>query len=73
MLGKIFRLLLWQRLLGGDVMITPYVFALFWVVCGGLAWKIATSRKGRGPLWAVLGQVFGPLSIPFAFMAGPKT
>jgi len=53
-------------------MVTPYVFALFWIVCGGVAWKIATNRKGSGPLWAVIGQVFGPFSIPVAFLAGPR-
>ena len=54
-------------------MISPYVFALFWIVCGGITWKIAVSRQGRGPFWAVVGQVFGPFSIPFAFLVRPKT
>jgi hypothetical protein len=53
-------------------MITPYIFALVWVLCGGAAWKIATNRKASGPVWAVLGQLLGPFSLPFAFMAGPK-
>jgi hypothetical protein len=43
-------------------MVTPYILALVWMVCGGIAWKIATTRKGNGPL-------FGPFSIPFAFLA----
>ena len=50
-------------------MVTPYIVALFWIICGGIAWRIATNRNGSGPLWAVIGQVFGPFSIPFAFLA----
>ena len=50
-------------------MVTPYILALAWMVCGGIAWEIATNRKGSGPLWAALGQLFGPFSIPFAFLA----
>ncbi len=54
-------------------MITPYIVALFWIACGGIAWKVATNRRGSGPLWVVVGQVFGPFSIPFAFLVRPKT
>ena len=54
-------------------MITPYIVALLWMVCGGVAWKVATSRSGSGPLWAVMGQLFGPFSIPFAYFVRPKT
>jgi hypothetical protein len=54
-------------------MITPYILALLWMVCGGVAWKVATNRSGSGPLWAVVGQLFGPFSIPFAFFVRPKT
>ena len=53
-------------------MITPYIFVAFWIICGGLAWKIATQHQGSGPLWAVIGQVLGPFSIPFAFFAGKR-
>ncbi len=49
-------------------MVTPYIVALAWIVCGGIAWRVATNRGGNGQLWVVLGQVFGPLSIPFAFL-----
>lgn len=52
-------------------MLTPYIVALIWVVCGGIAWRVATNRNGNGPLWAVIGQVFGPLSVPFAFLVRP--
>lgn len=49
-----------------------YIFILTWIICGGIAWRVAKSRNASGALWAVIGQVFGPLSIPFAFMAKPK-
>jgi hypothetical protein len=53
-------------------MITPYVVALIWILSGGVAWRIATNRQGSSSLWVLLGQVFGPFSIPFAFMVRPK-
>jgi hypothetical protein len=53
-------------------MITPYILALIWMLCGGVAWKVATNRKGSGTFWAVVGQVFGPFSIPFAFFVKPQ-
>ena len=33
---------------------------------------IAASRGGNGVFWGVMGVVFGPLAIPFAFRAKPK-
>ena len=53
-------------------MITPYIVALLWIVCGGVAWKVATDRGGSGLFWALVGQLFGPFSIPFAFYVRPK-
>ena len=40
-------------------MVTPYIVVLVWIICGGIAWRVATNRNGSGPLWAVIGQVFG--------------
>ena len=54
-------------------MMTPYALVLIWMICGGITWRVATNRQGSGPLWAVIGQLFGPLSIPFAFMVRPGT
>ena len=54
-------------------MITPYVFVAFWMLCGGVAWKIATNRGGRGQLWTVIGQLLGPFSIPLAFLVRARS
>lgn len=48
------------------------LFILLWALCGGIAWRVAKNRHGSGPLWAAIGQVFGPLAIPFAFMVQRK-
>ena len=42
------------------------------VLCIGACHQIA-KRRGASPLfWAIMGALFGPFAIPFAFMAGPK-
>lgn len=46
-------------------------FILTWTLCGGIASHVARRRHGNGPLWTVIGQLFGPLAIPFAFMLKP--
>jgi len=33
---------------------------------------IAASRGGNAVFWGVMGAVFGPIAIPFAFKAKPK-
>lgn len=33
---------------------------------------IAASRGGNGVFWGVMGFLFGPFAIPFAFTAKPK-
>jgi hypothetical protein len=33
---------------------------------------IARSRGGNGVYWGIMGFLFGPLAIPFAFLAKPK-
>jgi len=53
-------------------MITPYLLVLVWIFCGGVAWDIATKRKGNSQFWAVIGQVLGPFSIPLALSIKPK-
>ena len=42
---------------------TSYAIAVLWIICGSIAWKIATTRGGNGALWVVLGQLFGPFAI----------
>jgi len=34
---------------------------------------IAKSRGGDAVFWGVMGLLFGPFAIPFAFRAKPKT
>ena len=34
---------------------------------------IAASRGGNAVFWGTMGFLFGPLAIPFAFMAKPRT
>ena len=34
---------------------------------------IAKSRGAKPAFWGVLGAVFGPLAIPFALMAKPRS
>jgi hypothetical protein len=34
---------------------------------------VAKTRGAKPVFWAVLGAIFGPLAIPFAFMAKPKS
>lgn len=34
---------------------------------------IARSRSGDRRFWVIVGLLFGPLAIPFAFFAKPKT
>jgi hypothetical protein len=34
---------------------------------------IAKSRGAKPVFWGVMGAVFGPLAIPFAFMAKPTS
>ena len=33
---------------------------------------IAASRGGNAVFWGVMGALFGPVAIPFAFRAKPK-
>lgn len=32
---------------------------------------IARARRGNAVFWGIMGAVFGPLAIPFAFLAKP--
>lgn len=34
--------------------------------------EIARRRSGNPVFWGVMGAVFGPIAIPFAFLAKPK-
>lgn len=44
------------------------VFLASIVVCHSIA-----KRRGANPVfWGLMGALFGPFAIPFAFMSGPK-
>lgn len=44
------------------------VSLLFALVCG----FVAARRKADRVFWSVMGFAFGPLAIPFVFLAKPK-
>ncbi len=54
-------------------MVTPYIVVMVWIICGGIAWRVATNRNGNSQLWTVIGQLIGPFSIPLAFLVWPKS
>jgi predicted amidophosphoribosyltransferase len=43
---------------------------LIWIVCGLGAAVVASNRGADGCLWFVLGVLFGPFGLLFAFTAG---
>ena len=44
------------------------IFLLSIVICHALA-----KKRGANPVfWGVMGAIFGPLAIPFVFMAKPR-
>ena len=44
-------------------------FVLFWILCGIVAAVIASSKGRSGCGWFILGALFGPFGIIFAFLA----
>ena len=56
-------------LLGGELVIAIIVLVslLSMMVC----YWIASSRKADRWYWMVIGLLFGPLAIPFAFLSKP--
>lgn len=45
---------------------------IFWILCGVGAALIASSKGGSGFLWFIMGILFGPFGLLFAFFAGPS-
>jgi hypothetical protein len=43
------------------------------IACVILCHRIAKRRGAKPVFWAVMGALFGPLAIPFVFLAKPKT
>jgi hypothetical protein len=48
------------------------VLALLLLVSVVACVAIAKQRGGNPVFWGVMGLLFGPLAIPFAFLARPK-
>ena len=42
------------------------------IAFGALCGLIAARRKARWVYWSVMGFAFGPLALPFVFLAKPK-
>jgi len=41
------------------------------IVCIVVCHQLAKSRGAKPVFWGVMGALFGPLAIPFAYMAKP--
>ena len=46
------------------------VFVVFWIICGGIAAMIASSKGGSGLLGFFAGLLLGPIGIIVAFFMG---
>jgi hypothetical protein len=42
------------------------------VLSGAVCHQIAKKRGAKPVFWGVMGVIFGPLAIPFVFLAKPK-
>ena len=49
-----------------------YILISLNIACIFACHFIAKSRGARPVFWGVMGAIFGPLAIPFAFMAKPS-
>ncbi|NWK96534.1 zinc ribbon domain-containing protein [Sphingobium lactosutens] len=45
-------------------------FVIIWLICGGIAAMIASSKGGNGAIGFVVGLLFGPFGIIAAFFMG---
>ncbi|WP_331344251.1 hypothetical protein [Cellvibrio sp. UBA7661] len=48
------------------------VFILIPIICAIICYSVAKKRNAAVPFWVVMGALFGPLALPFVFMAKPK-
>jgi asparagine N-glycosylation enzyme membrane subunit Stt3 len=49
------------------------LIAVTFILSAVLLWHIAAHRGANTFFWALMGALFGPLAIPFVFLAGKKT
>lgn len=47
-------------------------FVIFWIICGGIAAMIASSKGGSGGLGFLAGVLLGPLGIVVALFMGSE-
>lgn len=48
------------------------VLIIFWLICGGVAAMIASSKGGNGCLGFIVGALLGPLGIVAALFMGSE-
>ena len=48
------------------------ILTLYSLICGYILWIIAAKRGANTTFWAAMGAIFGPLAIPFVFLAKKK-
>ncbi len=54
-------------------MATIYIPAIIWIIGAGICYIVAKKRKLKPTtLWDIAFCLFGPLAIPFVFLAKPK-
>ena len=47
------------------------ILVLTFIVSAIICHLIAKNRKGNAVFWGVMGGIFGPIAIPFAFLSKP--
>ena len=47
------------------------ILVLIFIVSAIICHLIAKNRKGNAVFWGVMGAIFGPIAIPFAFLSKP--
>lgn len=50
----------------------PYLLIVLTVISVGICYYAANKRGLSKPYWVFLGALFGPLAIPFVFLAKSK-
>ena len=45
------------------------IISIICISCAFLLWFVAEKRGLNTKFWAIMGAVFGPLAIPFIFLA----
>ncbi len=54
-------------------MVDYFLITLFLVVLPMLVCHLIAKRRGSNPVfWGVMGALFGPFAIPFAFFSKPR-